>query len=222
VRHTDDNGVWPEKHRGNEDSLSIQDDGRNYHGTSQSPSRQGIFNTVKAYDLQIGAESIFKGHQVGHLDTDIKNRVKCHTPMSENIRSFDWQQTALGPIESWPETLVFLVNLILAAQHPILLMLGPELVQVYNDAFAPILTNRHPTALGQPGRQLWQDVWPGVGEQLEAVINAGQSFRTGTGASTDSAQRKAARGLFRLQLQSSVQCRRHRRRHSGPLSGCDS
>jgi len=98
------------------------------------------------------------------------------TEMAESVRAFDWTGTPLGPVEAWPETLVFVVNAALATRQPMLLMWGPEMVQIYNDAFAPILTNRHPTALGERGRELWHDVWPIVGEQLEAVLNEGRDF----------------------------------------------
>jgi signal transduction histidine kinase len=96
--------------------------------------------------------------------------------LAEYIRAFDWSHTSLGAISSWPETLVFLVNAALATRQPMLLMWGPHMIQIYNDAFAPILTNRHPAALGQPGRELWRDVWPVVGEQLEAVLHHGRNF----------------------------------------------
>jgi PAS domain S-box-containing protein len=96
--------------------------------------------------------------------------------MAKRIRAFDWAKTPVGPISSWPETFVVLVNTALATRHPTLLMWGPEMVQIYNDAFAPILTNRHPGGLGQRGRELWRDVWPVVGDQLEAVLNHGRDF----------------------------------------------
>lgn len=96
--------------------------------------------------------------------------------MAEYIRALAWGETPLGAIASWPETLVFLVNAALATRQPMLLMWGAEMVQIYNDAFAPILTNRHPEALGQRGREFWRDVWPVVGAQLEAVLNEGRNF----------------------------------------------
>ena len=96
--------------------------------------------------------------------------------MAGCIRAFQWSETSLGTISSWPETLLFLVNAALATRQPMLLMWGPEMVQIYNDAFASILTNRHPAALGQRGRELWHDVWPVVGNQLEAVLNEARDF----------------------------------------------
>lgn len=38
-------------------------------------------------------------------------------------------------------------------------MWGPELVQVYFDAYRPFLGLRHPIALGQSTRDCWPEVW---------------------------------------------------------------
>lgn len=91
------------------------------------------------------------------------------------IRANAWEATSLGPVESWPQTLLTTVNLILSLPYPSLLLWGPDMVMFYNDAFIPILTDRHP-ALGKLGREFWTDVWPVVGEQLEAVLRAGAVF----------------------------------------------
>jgi hypothetical protein len=36
---------------------------------------------------------------------------------------------------------------------------GPELVQIYNDAYAKLMGARHPGGLGQPNRLCWPEVW---------------------------------------------------------------
>ena len=95
--------------------------------------------------------------------------------MAERVRAFDWESTAVGPVSEWTETLLGAVNMMLSASHPILLLCGPELILLYNDAFRPILTDRHPDALGARGREFWTDVWPVVGQQLESVLNDGQT-----------------------------------------------
>ena len=95
--------------------------------------------------------------------------------MAERVRAFDWESTAIGPVSEWSETLLGAVNMMLSASHPILLLCGPELVLLYNDAFRPILTDRHPSALGDGGRQFWTDVWPVVGGQLESVLFEGKT-----------------------------------------------
>jgi len=35
---------------------------------------------------------------------------------------------------------------------------GPELRFLYNDAYMPLLGDKHP-ALGLPGRQVWSEIW---------------------------------------------------------------
>ena len=96
--------------------------------------------------------------------------------MAERVRAFSWKSTAIGPISEWTETLLGAVNIMLSASHPILLLCGPELILVYNDAFSPILTNRHPNALGDREREFWSDVWPVVGQQLESVLHDQQTI----------------------------------------------
>jgi signal transduction histidine kinase len=95
--------------------------------------------------------------------------------MAEQVRSFNWESTAIGPVFEWTDTLLGAVNMMLSASHPILLLCGPELILIYNDAFRPILTDRHPDALGARGREFWTDVWPVVGQQLESVFYDGQT-----------------------------------------------
>jgi signal transduction histidine kinase len=95
--------------------------------------------------------------------------------MAERGRAFDWESTAIGPVSGWSETLLGAVNMMLSASYPILLLCGPELILLYNDAFRPILTDRHPESLGARGREFWTDVWPVVGQQLESVLLEGQT-----------------------------------------------
>lgn len=56
------------------------------------------------------------------------------------------------------------------------LVWGPELVFLFNDAYAPILGPRLPQAMGAPLRSLWADAWPAVREPIERAF-AGQGSR---------------------------------------------
>lgn len=96
--------------------------------------------------------------------------------LADLTRSFDWGQTALGPIDRWSDLLVSLVNLALASAHPMLLWWGPELIQFYNDAFRRSLgADKHPSGFGKPAREAWREVWPLVGPDLEAVMAEGRT-----------------------------------------------
>jgi PAS domain S-box-containing protein len=101
-------------------------------------------------------------------------RIVGTSEMANRIREFPWQRTPAGAISEWPETLLAMVNMMLSTRYPVLLFWGPEMVLLYNDAFRPILTDRHPAALGDRGRSFWIDVWPVVGEQLEGVLREGK------------------------------------------------
>src|SRR6185312_12977292 len=94
--------------------------------------------------------------------------------MGNLVRAFDWSETPLGPIETWPEHLRATVALLLNSNHPMFLWWGPELIQIYNDAYVPSFgLGKHPAALGQPGRECWPEIWPIIGPQIDAVMREG-------------------------------------------------
>jgi PAS domain S-box-containing protein len=96
--------------------------------------------------------------------------------MADLVRAFDWKKTPVGPVETWSDTLVTTVNLLLASRHPMFLWWGPELVQFYNDGYRPSLrADKHPSALGQRGVECWPEIWPIIGPQIEAVMRRGAS-----------------------------------------------
>ncbi|QQQ51912.1 response regulator [Pseudomonas syringae] len=78
------------------------------------------------------------------------------------IRSRDWSQTSLGPIEHWPVSLKNTLNLILNSPESMYLLWGPELVFFHNDAYTPILGPRKDHAIGALIPDLWADVWDQV------------------------------------------------------------
>jgi signal transduction histidine kinase len=93
------------------------------------------------------------------------------------IRAFDWSKGPLGPPGSWPAALKALVRALLHTRQPMLLWWGPQLIQVYNDAFLPSFgLGKHPAAMGQPARECWPEVWPIVGKQLENVVASGDAI----------------------------------------------
>jgi signal transduction histidine kinase len=96
--------------------------------------------------------------------------------MADRTRAFDWSRSSLGPIERWPEALLTTVNTILASRNPMFLWWGAELIQFYNDAYRPsIRADKHPSALGQPGRQCWPEIWSIIGPQIAAVMEKGEA-----------------------------------------------
>jgi signal transduction histidine kinase len=98
--------------------------------------------------------------------------------MAERARAFDWSKTPLGPTSEWSQSLRTVADMVVACRSPMLLFWGPQLTQIYNDAFRPSLgpaSDRHPRALGAPGKEFWSDVWNVVGPQIEGVIQRGEA-----------------------------------------------
>lgn len=96
--------------------------------------------------------------------------------LADLTRSFDWSKTSVGPVEKWPDALLITVNTILCSHHPMFLWWGEDLIQFYNDAYRPsIREDKHPQALGQPGKECWPEVWPIIGPQIDSVMTRGEA-----------------------------------------------
>lgn len=90
--------------------------------------------------------------------------------MGALIRTLNWANTPLGPIESWPQSLRTAVSICLFSRFPIHIWWGPEFVEIYNDAYRPILGNtKHPASLGQPGAATSAEIWHIIGPMLRNV-----------------------------------------------------
>jgi PAS domain S-box-containing protein len=91
--------------------------------------------------------------------------------MGALMRAHDWAATPVGPPETWPTALKTTVRLMLTSQHPMFIWWGAELTSFYNDAYSVLIgPDRHPAALGRPGREVWAEVWDVAGPQIEFVM----------------------------------------------------
>ena len=95
--------------------------------------------------------------------------------MAVRIRAHAWSKTPLGPIESWSETLLATVNLMLHSPFPTILSWGPEMVFLYNDAAISTLTAKHPSALGGIYREVFHEAWDLVSADLEGCLYQGKT-----------------------------------------------
>lgn len=82
------------------------------------------------------------------------------------LEEFDWEKTSLGHRSTWPSSFETIISTILMTKFPITLWLGPEAVQIYNDAYIFCLAEKHPSAFGMPAREVWAEAW----ELLEPII----------------------------------------------------
>jgi two-component sensor histidine kinase len=91
--------------------------------------------------------------------------------MGALTRAYDWASTPLGAPDVWPQSLRTTLRLLLNTRHPMFIWWGSELIQFYNDAYRQTMgPERHPRALGQPGRECWDEIWDIIGPQIEFVM----------------------------------------------------
>ncbi|PTL82795.1 ATP-binding protein [Vitiosangium sp. GDMCC 1.1324] len=93
--------------------------------------------------------------------------------MGALVRSMDWSKTPLGPASKWPTSLKTMVGVVLRNRFPMLLWWGPDLLQIYNDGYRPVLGVKHPASLGVPAAQVWPEIWDVIGPMAEGVIRGG-------------------------------------------------
>jgi PAS domain S-box-containing protein len=90
--------------------------------------------------------------------------------MARRIREMDWSTTPLGSSEAWPQALKLSLAMILASSFPMAIRWGSEQVLIYNDAYRPILGDKHPEALGRSAREVWREIYPEWGPVPEAIL----------------------------------------------------
>jgi len=94
--------------------------------------------------------------------------------MGALTRAHDWSASPIGPPELWPQSLRTTLRILLNTNHPMFIWWGEGLIQFYNDAYRQTMgPERHPSALGQPGRECWAEIWPIIGPQIEQVMSGG-------------------------------------------------
>ena len=95
--------------------------------------------------------------------------------MAEVIQDFDWANSPLGSIETWPQSLQVALGNLLRSAFPMFLFWGEDLISFYNDAFRPSLGNdgKHP-AIGKKGSEVWPEIWDTIGPLVTGVLESGK------------------------------------------------
>ncbi|OBF07132.1 histidine kinase [Mycobacterium sp. ACS4054] len=110
------------------------------------------------------------------LPADLAAAVGLGGEMGRRFAEFDWAAHPLGPPGQWPAEYRAAVVTALTSRFPIVLWLGTkDLFLIYNDAYIPLLADKHPAAVGRPGREVWWDIWEPIGPMLASVIGTGEA-----------------------------------------------
>lgn len=91
--------------------------------------------------------------------------------MGALIRAYDWSQSELGAPNAWPQSLKTAVGILLNSGYPMYIGWGPNFIQIYNDAYRPILgETKHPAALGASTKHTFSEIWDFIGPMFRSVI----------------------------------------------------
>ena len=97
--------------------------------------------------------------------------------MADLIRCYDWATSSVGPIQSWPQSLLSAVNLMLGCGFPTAIWWdGKDGVQLYNDGYLPFLGAKHPRGLGQCPKDCWKEAWNLIEKQVDEVMQRGEAL----------------------------------------------
>jgi len=95
--------------------------------------------------------------------------------MAALIGSADWASTSPGPPETWPQSLLTILRILVTSRYAMWMAWGSDLTFFYNDAYAPTLGVKHPWALGRPAHEVWSEIWPDIGPRVDSVMRTGQA-----------------------------------------------
>ena len=91
--------------------------------------------------------------------------------MGALMRSLDWSATAVGAVETWPQSLRTALSILLETGFPMYIAWGPSYTQFYNDGYRPILgSTKHPAAMGASTRETFAEIWDIIGPMFAGVM----------------------------------------------------
>lgn len=86
------------------------------------------------------------------------------------MRAYDWSRSPMGVPKAWPASLRAVVSLLLESKFPMFVAWGPDLRMLYNDAYAEMMSAKHPAALGAR----LEDVWAEARNYVRRLVDAAQ------------------------------------------------
>ncbi|KAI2607851.1 hypothetical protein GGR54DRAFT_643934 [Hypoxylon sp. NC1633] len=95
------------------------------------------------------------------------------SPAQEFFRDVDWGKSAIGPTNNWDSELRHTTRFLLADTSPAVLFWGESSAIIYNEAYLPLLGDKHPSAMGMDASDVFSTIW----DQLAGEIS--EQRRTG-------------------------------------------
>jgi hypothetical protein len=92
------------------------------------------------------------------LDQDIDHILAGGGQTGELLRQIDWSASPVGVPSTWPQALRTILSIVMGSNQPMFLSWGDAGTLLYNDAYAEILAEKHPAAVGKPFLKVWAEI----------------------------------------------------------------
>lgn len=93
----------------------------------------------------------------------------------ESFAAHDWENTPLGPRDTWPPQLRFLGDFLLRSKQPMFILWGPERACIFNAAYQEVWAIPSLKTLGCPVKEVPSDAWHRLHSRVDQVFQ-GHSF----------------------------------------------
>ena len=90
--------------------------------------------------------------------------------MARRMREHDWAASPFGDAASWSPALRSTIALMLDSRFPMFVAWGDGLRFFYNDAYAAILGDKHPAALGARFDEIWAEIWGDISPLIDRAL----------------------------------------------------
>ncbi|KAF8521410.1 hypothetical protein BU17DRAFT_87965 [Hysterangium stoloniferum] len=94
--------------------------------------------------------------------------------MSRMIANYPWEETPLGPMSQWSQSLKTALSICIQSPMTCALMWGPCLTLVYNDGYADMAGKKHPHIFAKPAVEAWGELSDML-EPLSIAVLKGKS-----------------------------------------------
>src|SRR5690242_3589639 len=96
--------------------------------------------------------------------------------VGRDLAAVNWDETPLGPLADWPQSLRTAVSILLSSRFPMWMAWGPRLTFFCNDAYRrDTLGRKYPWALGRPASEVWAEIWADIGPRIDTVLSTGEA-----------------------------------------------
>ena len=96
--------------------------------------------------------------------------------MGDLLRDKDWSKTELGSVETWSQSLLTVVSVIMSSTFPMALWWGPQSIKLYNDGYIPMTGEKHPALYGARAKGHWGEIWDVLGPAIDSVMNGASTY----------------------------------------------